>query len=84
MFEKLKNVHVGGKAPKDSTETSADFIKIINEFGLVKQYKRIGIVDDGIFDDSISDDVIQFLCYHHRFTPEFPNRFVEIKDVATH
>ena len=31
MFEKLKHVHVDGKAPKESTETSADFIKIINE-----------------------------------------------------
>ena len=40
MFEKLKNVHVGGKAPKDSTETSKDFIKIINE--LIK-YDNINI-----------------------------------------
>ena len=31
MFEQLKNVHVDGKAPKESTEKSADFIKIINE-----------------------------------------------------
>ena len=40
MFEKLKNVHVDGKAPKESTETSADFIKIINE--LIK-YDNINI-----------------------------------------
>ena len=40
MFERLKDVHVGGKAPKDSTETSADFIKIINE--LIK-YDNINI-----------------------------------------
>lgn len=31
MFEKLKNVRVDGKAPKENTETSADFIKIIDE-----------------------------------------------------
>ncbi len=46
--------------------------------------KCIRIVNDGIFYYRITNNIVQFLSYHDRLSPEFSYGFVEIQNISSH